>query len=126
MVPLVVGVVVIVQFVWIEQAEVLVSLSRVPDLGGFRVHALLQHPVIFVSFVGWEPVYYFSPAYQLVSVPSGLCYCFFERDLLLLYRASGHPRLRLAAVIDAELQGATAGNAAELGRKLFIVLELQP
>ena len=39
---------------------------------------------------------------------------------------SGHPRLGLIAPEDAELEGAAPGNAAELRRKLFVVLEFEP
>ena len=41
-------------------------------------------------------------------------------------RREAHPLARLGALVDAELQRAAAGDAAEDPRELVVVLELEP
>ena len=48
------------------------------------------------------------------------------RSRALFPSSAGHPRPGLLAAEDAELEGAAPGDAAEAGRELLVVLELQP
>src|SRR5690606_22872182 len=52
---------------------------------------------------------------------------FIKRDILRVGAiALLRPRAGLLLLVDAELQRAATGNAAEQSRELFVVLELQP
>jgi hypothetical protein len=123
---LVVGIVVIIQFVRVEQAEILMAPGEVAHIRSAPVHLLLQHPIIDVGSVGRQLLEELGAQDELITRFSGILDGFFKRNLPLILGSARRPRTGFFAPVDPKLQGDPTGDAPETHREFFIVLKLGP
>src|SRR5690349_19050314 len=110
---LVIRAVEVVQFLWIQQAKILVSPCQVADVRSQMIHLLLQMCIVFISTICRHFLQKFNALDKLVTMLSCFVYSLFNCEFFRVLWGTSNPPASFFFAKQPKFECATTCNAAK-------------